>query len=94
MWRHGNRVDDHTALRAFDFIDFGSLLFDAEVFVNDANAPFLRQGNGEGCLSHRIHGRTHQRNVEDEVIGKQCRHLRLARQHLGAGWQEQDIVKR
>src|SRR5436190_581330 len=65
--RNGHRVAQHTRLEALYLRDLGRLLPDAKVLVDDADAAFLRHGDGKARLGDRIHGGRDQRNVELEL---------------------------
>src|SRR5690606_11339450 len=60
----GDRVLDHTGLEFLDLADLIGLLFDGHVLVDDADAPFLRHGNGQAGLGNRVHGCRHQRHAQ------------------------------
>ena len=49
---HRDRVLDHPAFEFLHSLDFGGLLLGGEVLVNNADAAFLRQGNGQPGFGH------------------------------------------
>ena len=61
--RHGNRVFHHAAFMAFHLADRQGLLFNGHVFVNDADAAFLRHRNRQARLGNRVHGGRQQGQV-------------------------------
>ena len=63
----GDRVEDDAVFAAFDLLDLVGLLGDAHIFVDDPDAAFLGQGDGQTGLCHRIHGRTDQGDVDRDV---------------------------
>ena len=67
--RQRDRVDDHAALRPLHPVDFGGLLLDRQVLVDDADAALLRHRDGQPRLGHRIHRRAQQRHVHADVAG-------------------------
>ena len=46
-FEQGDGVDNHAALRPFDLADLVGLFFHAHVFVDNADAAFLRHRNGQ-----------------------------------------------
>ncbi len=78
----------------FDAIDFGRLLFDRQVLVDDANAAVLGHGNREGRLGDGIHCRAlRQRHVQRDVPGRSRCHVDLARHDRRVSRHQQDIVE-
>jgi hypothetical protein len=58
------------AFETLDLRDFSRLLGGRHVLVDDAEAPLLRDGNGEARLGHRVHRRRDERNVERDRAGE------------------------
>ena len=52
-----DRVDDHAALGPLDAIDFGRLLLDRQVLVDDADAALLRHRDGQPRFGDGVHRR-------------------------------------
>src|SRR4029077_6252937 len=65
--RHGDRVDDHSALRALHLVNFVGLLLDVQIAVDDAEATLLGDGDGHVGLGYGVHGGTDNGNVELNV---------------------------
>ncbi len=61
--RQGKGVGDDAGLGPLDAVHLGRLVFRGEVFVNDADAAFLRDGDGQPRFRDGIHGRAEQRDV-------------------------------
>ena len=91
--RHGDRVDDHAALGALYLIHFLRLLRDSEVSVDDPQAALLCHGNGHVRLGYGVHGCTDQRDIQTDVAGELSLRIRGCRDHIGAGRQEENVVK-
>ncbi|KFC49786.1 hypothetical protein DK37_28530 [Halomonas sp. SUBG004] len=49
---------------------FSSLLRHGHVLMDDANAAFLRHGNGETRFGHGVHCSGKQGNVQEEIAGQ------------------------
>ena len=58
------------------------------------DAAFLRHGDGEARLGHRVHGGRDDRDIEADGAGDLRCDVRLAGHDLGGGGHEQDIVER
>ena len=65
--RHGDRIDDHAALRALYLVHFIGLLLDGQVAMNNAEPALLRQGNRHVRLGHRVHGGADDGNIQADV---------------------------
>jgi len=61
--------------------------------VNDANAPFFCQGNGQSGLGHRVHGSRDDRQVEPEVSRELAGELGVFGEDRRMRWHEQHIVE-
>ena len=62
--RDDDRIKHHTAFIALDFGHFGGLLKCCQVFVDDAHASLLGDGNGQTGFCDRVHGGGHQRQIQ------------------------------
>ena len=51
----GDRVDDDAVFGALDLVDLEGLLLDRHVLVDDAEAAFLGQGDGQLALGDGVH---------------------------------------
>ncbi len=69
---NGYRVHDHTALGALHLLDFGLLLLDRHVFVDNPDAAFLGKGNCHRRFGDRIHCCTDNRYVQFDISGEFC----------------------
>ena len=65
-----HRVAQHARLIALDLGHLRGLLLGCEVFVNNANTPLLRNGDGQARLGNRVHGGRHQGQVQANIAGK------------------------
>jgi hypothetical protein len=90
--RNGNRILEHAGFIALDLDHLGRLLLDRKILVNNADAAFLSQRDGQTSLGHGIHGSGHQRNIEADVTGQLRGQIHLVRQHRGMGGQQEDII--
>jgi hypothetical protein len=88
-----HRVAQHAGFIALDACHLGGLLFGGEVFVNDPDAAFLGDGNGQARLGHRVHGGGHERQVQADVSGELRRKGRVLGQDLGERRHQQHIVE-
>ena len=91
--RERDRVEDHAVLGPFDLGDLPPLGLDGEVLVDDADAAFLGQGNGQGGLRDRIHGRRDDRDIDRDIAGQVGARIRLAGHEIALARDEQDIIK-
>ncbi len=94
----GARVDDdgivdHPALEFLDPPYFLRLFLDRHVLMDNADAAFLRQGNGQSRFSHRVHRRRHQRNIEGNGAGQLGLEAHVLGQHRGISRKKQDIIE-
>jgi hypothetical protein len=89
-----DRVDDHAALGALDTVDFGGLLLDGEVLVDDSQTAELRHGDGEARFGHSVHGGAEDRNVEADVASQSSGHVHLAGHEGDVLRHQQHIVER
>ena len=62
-----DRVEQHAALIAFDLGHLSGLLLRREVFVDDAHAAFLGDGDGQTGFGDRVHGGRHQGQVQGDA---------------------------
>ncbi len=60
--RHG--IEDETALRAFHFSHLLGLQLDLHVLVDEAQAAFQRNTNGQFGFGYRVHSSRYERNVQ------------------------------
>ncbi len=91
--RQRDRVDDDPVLRPLDLVDLAGLLVDRHVLVDDAEAPLLRQSDGQLGLGDRVHRRRQDRDVERDPGRQAGPRLDLSREQLGVARFEQDVVE-
>ena len=88
-----DRIFDHATLELLDPADFLGLFLDGHVLVDNADAAFLSQRNGQTRLGDRIHCRGYQWNIERN-IARQARDQRdILGGDLGIAGQEEHIVE-
>ena len=68
--RNDHRVAQHARFVALDLGDLGGLLLRGQVFVHNAHAPLLRDGNGQTGFGDRVHRGRDQRQIQCNVAGK------------------------
>ena len=89
-----DRLDDHPRLGALDLVDFGDLLGDREVPVDDPETALARERDREASLGHRVHRRRDQRDVQ-RIDGRQPRDRRdVVREDARLGGDEEHVVER
>ncbi len=89
----GDRVVDDRSLVALDLAHLGGLLLDAHVLVDDANATFLRHGDGQAGFGDGVHGRGNQRNVQLDFAGQAGLEADILRQNLGISRDQENIIE-
>ncbi len=88
-----HRVDHHPGLEFLDLADFGGLLVDRQVAMNDAEPAGLGHRDRERALGHRIHRRRDQGDAELDLAGDAGSRLSLARHDARGGGNEHHIVE-
>ena len=91
--RNRYRVFHHAAFVPLHFGHGLGLALDAHVLMNDADAAFLRHGNGQARLGNGVHGGGNQGQVEGNVAGEAGLQRDVLGQHLGMGGNKQYIIK-
>jgi hypothetical protein len=71
----------------------GSLLLRRQILVNDANAAFLRDGDGQTGFGDGVHRGGNQRQIEPDIAGKLGGEGDVLGQDLGVSWHQQHIVE-
>ncbi len=89
----GDRVLDDAALELLHAVDLAGLRLDGHTLVNDADAAFLGDGDGEAGLGDRVHGGREQRKVEPDAAGDARPQVDLPGQYLRVGRDEEDVVE-
>ena len=92
--REEERVGDDAVLAALDLVDLARLFLDGHVLMNDADAAFAGDRDGEFALRDGIHRRTHQRDIQADVVRQLCCEVHLGRQHVRCAGDQQYVVKR
>ena len=89
----GDRIDDHSALAAFDLVDLFSLLFYRKVAVDDAEAALAGEGNCQLGFGDGIHGRADDGDVQREFWVQADADVDVGGQQLGVARHEQNVVE-
>ena len=92
--RHGHGVFHNAAFVAFHLAHCQSLLLGRHIFVDDADAAFLRHGNRQTRLGNRVHGSGQQRQVQCDFLGERSFERDIAGENLGMSRDEQNVVER
>ena len=87
-------VGDDAILGSLNLHDLARLILAAQVLVDDADAPLLRQRDGQGGLGDRVHGRTDQGNVDADVAGKVGGSVHARGQDIRTAGDEEHVVER
>ena len=69
------------------------LSLDGEILVNDADPPFLGEGDCHVALGHGVHGRAEQRDIQPNPPRKLGGDVHVARQDLAEAGFEEDVVE-
>ena len=91
--RDGDGIDDHAALRLLDLVHLFGLHVDGERLVDEPEAAFLGQGDGELRLGHRVHGRADERNVQQDPLRQLGPDIHVLGQDIGFRGQQQHVIK-
>jgi hypothetical protein len=91
--RKRDRVHDHAALGALHAIDFGRLLFDRQILVNDADAAVLRHRDRKAGLGDRVHCGAGDRHVQLNVARESACDVHLTRDDRRMPRHQKHIVK-
>ncbi len=92
--RHGDRVAHDAALEFLDRVDLPRLFLDRHVLVDDADAAFLGERDGEPRLGDGVHGGREDRNIERDFCRQPRAEIDFAGQHLRVAGLQEDIVER
>ncbi|MCY1410937.1 hypothetical protein D9M71_263160 [compost metagenome] len=90
---HGDRVADDGGLVLLDLAHLGSLLLDAHVLVDDADAAFLGHGDGQAGFGHGIHRGGHQRDVQFDATGQASFQAHVLGQDFRITRNQEDVVE-
>src|SRR6202007_687004 len=83
--RDGDRIADHAALELLHPVDLARLRLDGHALVDDADAAFLGDGDGETRLGDRVHGRREYRYIQPDTAGDAGGEIDLTRQDFRVG---------
>jgi hypothetical protein len=93
LGRNHHRIAQHAGFIALDLGHLGRLLLRREVLVDDADAAFLGNGDGQPRFRHRVHGGRDQGQVQADVAGELGGEGGVLGQDLGVRGDEQNVVK-
>jgi hypothetical protein len=85
---NGYRVPNNAGLVFFYRPHFSGLLLYGHIFVHDAHATLLGDGDGQASLRYRVHGGRQQRNVQRNVLCQLGFERYLGRKRVGESRQE------
>ena len=91
--RDRDRVLDDAAFEFLHPADFARLRLDGHALVDDADAAFLGDGDGEARLGDRVHGGRQQRHIEPDPARDAGGEIDLAWQNFRVGRNQEDIVE-
>src|SRR6185503_14373642 len=91
--RDGDGLLHDAAFEALDLGNLRGLLGWGHVLVDDADAAFLRERDGEPCLGHRIHGGRQQGDVKLDRAGEAGGEADFAGEDGRVGWNEENVVE-
>ena len=91
--RHGNRVFHHAAFVAFHLANRQRLLLGRHVFMNDADAAFLRHRNRQTRFGNRIHCGGKDGQIERDFFCEWRFERDIAGKNLRMSRDEQNIVE-
>ncbi len=78
----GDRIADDSAFEFLDAIDLPGLIPDGHVLVDDADAAFLCDGDGETGFGDGVHRGGDHREVDADFAGQSARKRDFARQYF------------
>jgi len=88
-----DRIGDDAVLAAFDFLDLASLHLDGHVLVNDADAAFLGEGDGQLAFGDGVHRRGDDGDIEMDIARQLGADIDVARQHFAVAGFEENVVE-
>jgi hypothetical protein len=91
--RNCDRINDHPALGSLHLIHLGGLRFNRKITMNHPDASLLRDGDGQMRLGDRVHRRAGDGNIQPHMARKIRRRVRLRRQDIAFGGNQEDIIK-
>src|ERR1051325_151073 len=80
------RIHDHSRFRSLHLIDFFSLSFNAQVFVNDSDTALLGQRDRQRGFRHRVHGDGTEWDLQADVSREAGRSISLGGKNVGTIW--------
>ena len=88
-----DRIEDHTAFALLHLFNFMALVFNAHVFVDNANPTHACHGNRHGRFCHCVHRGRQERKTQRNGRRERCREINCIRSDFRIGWDEEDVVK-
>ena len=89
----GDRFGNNAGFMTLDLKDFSGLLVGGHVLVNEADAAFLSDGDGETGFRNRVHHGGNHRNVDTEITRQLRGELGIAGEDFGIGGDEKNVVE-
>ena len=89
----GDRVINHAVLGTLYDCHLASLLLDAHILMDYADAALTRYGDGHRSLGDGIHRRGDERNLQLYVTRELCTQRNLAGQYCGISRNKQDVIE-
>jgi len=90
--RQGLGIGDDAVFGAFDLFDFEGLLIRGEVFMHDADAAQLGEGDGQAVLGDGIHRGGDERDVEIDPARQAGGDDGVFRDHVRAVGDQQEVI--
>ena len=90
----GKRIANDAALISLDLCHFPCLLFNGQVFMDNANAACTRQGNSKSGFGHRIHRGAYQGYFQRNCFRKSAFRSCFFWKNAGISRDKKNIVKR
>jgi len=91
--RDGDRVLQDAGFETLHLGHFGGLLLGGEVLVDDREAAFLGQRDGQPGFADGVHRGGQQRKIDADIAGDTGTETDVARQHIGVRRHEEHVVE-
>ena len=88
----GQRIGNHTGLRALDHIDLSSLIVDGQVAVQHADTTVTSHGDGHLGLGHGIHGSGEDRGLHHDLASQMSAGVHFGGNDIRLVRQQQHII--
>ena len=92
--REKERIRNNAVFRTFYPVNLLSLLLNRHILMDYADAALPRHSNRHAVLRHRIHTRTHQRDIQLNLFGQICGQIHLIGDHFRVGRHQKHVIKR